>query len=102
MSSAPASFSTGSDSPVSIDSSTAEAPSITIPSTGTRSPGRTQEDVAAAYLLDGHEPLRRLRVLRIDQARLCRSQSRQLAHGATAAAARLGLAPARDQAARRR
>ena len=38
----PTSFSTGSDSPVSIDSSTAEAPAITIPSTGTLSPGRTR------------------------------------------------------------
>ena len=38
---APATFSTGIDSPVSIDSSTALAPSSTTPSTGTRSPART-------------------------------------------------------------
>ncbi len=38
---APTPFSTGSDSPVSIDSSTALAPLSTSPSTGTRSPGRT-------------------------------------------------------------
>lgn len=37
----PGSFSTGSDSPVSGDSSTAEPPSTTLPSTGMRSPGRT-------------------------------------------------------------
>ena len=37
----PAFFSTGIDSPVSIDSSTALAPESTSPSTGTRSPGRT-------------------------------------------------------------
>ena len=37
----PGFFSTGSDSPVSIDSSTAERPSTTTPSTGIFSPGRT-------------------------------------------------------------
>src|SRR6185312_8999113 len=37
----PGCFSTGIDSPVSIDSSTALAPERTSPSTGTRSPGRT-------------------------------------------------------------
>ena len=35
-------FSTGRDSPVSIDSSTLEPPSTTFPSTGTRAPGRTR------------------------------------------------------------
>ena len=38
----PAAFSTGSGSPVSIDSSTDERPSSTTPSTGTFSPGRTR------------------------------------------------------------
>ena len=42
MTSSPAAFVTGSGSPVSIDSSTADAPSTTRPSTGTRSPGRTR------------------------------------------------------------
>ena len=42
MTRAPTIFSTGSDSPVSIDSSTAEAPLTTSPSTGIRSPGRTR------------------------------------------------------------
>mmetsp|Transcript_10760 Transcript_10760/g.33146 ORF Transcript_10760/g.33146 Transcript_10760/m.33146 type:complete len:450 (+) Transcript_10760:313-1662(+) len=37
----PLSFSTGSDSPVSADSSTAAFPKSTTPSTGTRSPART-------------------------------------------------------------
>ena len=37
----PGTFSTGIGSPVSIDSSTAERPSATVPSTGTFSPGRT-------------------------------------------------------------
>ncbi len=39
---APSVFSTGSDSPVTIDSSTALAPSSTTPSTGIASPGRTR------------------------------------------------------------
>ncbi|CFE47818.1 Uncharacterised protein [Mycobacterium tuberculosis] len=38
----PAVFSTGTDSPVSIDSSTAARPSVTSPSTGIFSPGRTR------------------------------------------------------------
>src|SRR5213075_3161878 len=37
----PADLVTGRGSPVSIDSSTSLAPSITVPSTGMRSPGRT-------------------------------------------------------------
>ena len=41
MTSAPGLFSTGSDSPVIIDSSTALLPSSTFPSTGIFSPGRT-------------------------------------------------------------
>ena len=39
---APAVFSTGIGSPVSIDSSTLDRPSVTTPSTGTFSPGRTR------------------------------------------------------------
>jgi hypothetical protein len=42
MTSSPGPFSTGIDSPVSIDWSTLEAPSVTMPSTGTFSPGRTR------------------------------------------------------------
>jgi hypothetical protein len=38
----PGCLSTGTDSPVSIDSSTAEVPSSTVPSTGIFSPGRTR------------------------------------------------------------
>ena len=38
----PATFSTGTGSPVSIDSSTALLPSMTVPSIGTLSPGRTR------------------------------------------------------------
>jgi hypothetical protein len=41
MTFAPASFSIGIDSPVTIDSSIEVCPSITAPSTGTRSPGRS-------------------------------------------------------------
>ena len=39
----PATFSTGTGSPVSIDSSTALLPSITVPSIGILSPGRTRK-----------------------------------------------------------
>jgi hypothetical protein len=42
MTRAPAAFSTGIGSPVSMDSSTLERPSATTPSTGTFSPGRTR------------------------------------------------------------
>ncbi len=42
ITSSPADFVTGMGSPVSIDSSTGEVPSVTTPSTGTRSPGRTR------------------------------------------------------------
>ncbi len=42
MTFAPTSLSTGIDSPVTIDSSSVEWPSITSPSTGTLSPGRTR------------------------------------------------------------
>src|SRR6266511_5331379 len=42
ITSSPMTFSAGMDSPVIIDSSTAEAPWTTTPSTGTFSPGRTR------------------------------------------------------------
>ena len=41
----PACFSTACGSPVSILSSTADTPAETVPSTGTRSPGRTATDI---------------------------------------------------------
>ena len=41
VSASPAALATGSGSPVSMDSSTCVAPSATVPSAGTRSPGRT-------------------------------------------------------------
>ena len=42
MTRAPGSFATGIDSPVTSDSSSAERPSVSVPSTGTLSPGRTR------------------------------------------------------------
>jgi hypothetical protein len=42
MTASPADFSTGTGSPVSMDSSTFDRPSSTRPSTGTFSPGRTR------------------------------------------------------------
>ena len=42
------------DSPVSMDSSTADSPSITMPSTGTRSPGRKDDAVAYPQFSNGN------------------------------------------------
>ena len=42
----PAAFDTGIDLPVTIDSSTDERPSVTTPSTGIFSPGRTRKQIA--------------------------------------------------------
>ena len=50
---APGSFSTGIDSPVTIDSSTALRPSSTTPSTGTFSPGRTRSRSPTATASSG-------------------------------------------------
>ena len=52
MTSSPTCFSTGIDSPVIIDSSTALAPAITSPSTGIFSPGRMTTRVFDQHLLD--------------------------------------------------
>src|SRR5207249_4341515 len=49
----PECFSTGTGSPVSIDSSTADDPSITTPSTGIRSPGRTRSTSPARTCSSG-------------------------------------------------
>ena len=43
MTSSPISLATGTGSPVNIDSSTSELPSMTTPSTATRSPGRMRK-----------------------------------------------------------
>ena len=48
----PAAFGTGRDSPVSIDSSTSDAPSTTMPSAGTRPPERTSTRSPAAERCD--------------------------------------------------
>ncbi len=63
----PAAFSTGIDSPVSIDSSMADAPSITSPSTGRRSPGRTMTTSPRSTSLAGTSssmPSRTMRAVR--------------------------------------
>ncbi len=49
----PAVFSTGIGSPVSIDSSTLERPSMTTPSTGTVSPGRTRSRSPTCTCVNG-------------------------------------------------
>ena len=50
----PSVFSTGSGSPVIIDSSTDERPSITLPSTGMLSPGRTRSRSPALHVVERH------------------------------------------------
>ena len=53
MTFAPTSLVTGMDSPVTIDSSTAERPSINSPSTGIFSPGRTRSRSPTAITSSG-------------------------------------------------
>ena len=48
----PVCFSTGSDSPVSMLSSTLEAPSSTVPSTGIAAPGRTRTTSPTADFIE--------------------------------------------------
>ena len=96
---------TGMDSPVTIDSSSAERPSSTTPSTGTFSPGRTRKRsptcdrverdfLVAAVVLDAARGLRREIEQRADRARgrLARAQFQHLAeqhqHGDDAAASK--------------
>ena len=61
MTSSPAPFATGIDSPVSIDSSTAESPSTTIPSTGTLLARPDAERGRPARRPRGRRPPRRRR-----------------------------------------
>ena len=49
----PTSFETGRDSPLIIDSSTSAAPSTTVPSAGTRVPGRTSTTSSSARAWSG-------------------------------------------------
>ena len=72
----PACFTTGMDSPVIMDSSTADEPAITTPSTGSCSPGRI------AYISDRHLLDRNfLFNFTSYHASVFRLQSRQRAHG---------------------
>ena len=75
----PARLSTGSDSPVSIDSSTADAPERTTPSTGTLSPGRTRKTSPRRTVLDGDEPLDAVGIVGVEQANLLGAEPRELA-----------------------
>jgi hypothetical protein len=77
MTRSPAPFSTGMDSPVTMDSSTALRPSSTAPSTGTPSPGRTRNrspTCTSASVISSSSPfsLRRRAVLgaRFSSARM--------------------------------
>ncbi len=76
MTRSPGCFSTGNDSPVSIDSSTAPVPRRTTPSTGNRSPGRTSTTSPArtsAMGISSSPPSRRTRA--VDGCRAARSRS---------------------------
>ena len=56
MTGSPGPTSTGTDSPVSIEASTAEAPSTTTPSVAIFSPGPDDEQVADRELVDRDAP----------------------------------------------
>ena len=64
MTSSPACLVDGIGSPVSIDSSTAEMPSTTTPSTGTLSPGRTRSRSPAMTSASGTSSSKPLRIRR--------------------------------------
>ena len=95
MTSSPASLRLGIGSPVSIDSSTAELPSTTTPSTGTFSPGRTRDEVAGENGGDRHVHLAAV----AHDAGRARLQPDELAHGVAGLAlgARLEQAAEEDQ-----
>ena len=93
MTRSPAAFSTGSDSPVSIDSSTAEAPSMTTPSTGTRSPGRTRTRSPTTTCVDRHLALAAV----AQHARGGRAQLEQRLDGAGGLALGARLEPSAQQ-----
>ena len=93
MTVSPASFVTGSDSPVTIDSSMVERPSTISPSTGIFSPGRTSDDVTRHHLLD-----RDLDFLSVaDDAGRLRLQADELADGLAGAGLRARLEQAAEE-----
>ena len=107
----PGSLATGIDSPVTIDSSTVERPSITSPSTGTFSPGRTRSRsptcdgverdlLVAAVLAHAARGLRREVEQRADRAGgpLARAQLQHLAEQHQHGDDRGGLEIDRDRA----
>ena len=73
---APGATSTGTGSPVSIDWSSAEAPSTTTPSVASFSPGRTTKTVADPQLLDRDVAPRRRREARARPSRRARASAR--------------------------
>ncbi len=89
----PGPFSTGTDSPLSIDSSTALAPSTTTPSTAIRSPGRTR---TRSPIPDLVRPDLRLGAVPDDAGR-GRLAAEQGADGAGRLALGPGLEPPADQ-----
>ena len=71
----PGRLSTGIDSPVTIDSSTAAPPSTTTPSTGTFSPGRTRSTSPTCTCVERHVVL----AAAADEPRGLRREAEQLA-----------------------
>ena len=84
----PALFSTGIGSPVTIDSSTLDAPSITTPSTGIRSPGRTRSRSPTCTSASGTS---RSVAIGVDAPRGLRRKAEQVADRRARAAARAQL-----------
>ena len=95
--SAPAATSTGTDSPVSSDWSTADSPSTTTPSVAIFSPGRTTNRSPTRSSVDRDEHL----VAVAQHARLLRAELEQLADRLRRAALRARLEVAAEQDQRR-
>ena len=92
----PGETSTGTGSPVSMLMSTADAPASTTPSVATFSPGRTDEALAGAQLLDGDAPLGPVGIE--DRDVLGAELEQRLERGARAAlGARLEVAAGEDE-----
>ena len=95
ITSSPSRLVTGMDSPVIMDSSTADSPEMTRPSTGTLLAGPDDHDVPDLHVLDGHVDLFAIP----HDARRLRLQPGELLYRLVGAALRPGLeqAPQQDQ-----
>ena len=96
--SSPGALSTGTLSPVSIDSSTPERPSRTTPSVATCSPGRTRKRMPGRSRPTADEPLG---AVVVEQGRLLGAELEQRAQRRPGPLLGAGLAPATEQQERR-